>query len=331
MTRAWTAPATLHAYSGTPETYNGYDAYPDVEYGSRVVYVGFDDYAAGTTVRDVYIISSADYGGTWSAPTAIATTAYDEFAPVLAAVKSNLDARTVVAGYTKYYGGLDWDIWYAYTQDGGGTWYTNYCLACYSGRIEAFCDLATSESQGLIHIAFFDHATTRYTSAPYDNPATWAPLQDASDPGVASVAWAMPGVTVDPTQPLQTEAGIAWTDERTVDREIYFDGPITPAAGVDGAEQPLEDLVITCLPNPFTASTTVSFSLMRRGPVKAGIYDVSGRLVRSLVDGASMKPGENRITWDGLDGSGRCAGPGVYYVRVSTPDGARASKVVVMQ
>jgi len=278
------------------------------------------------------LISSADFGLTWSGVTALATTPYDESSPRLGAVKAYDSARTVMMCYNKYYGGIDWDVWYAYTQDGGSTWNTDYCLACYSGRLEAFCDVATSFGQGRIHAAYHDQGTVRYTSSPYDDPSAWSPMLDVSSAGVASVTWPRPAVDVIAGALVEVEAGIAWTDERSANREVYFDGGSTDESGVDTGDRILPDLsAMDCHPNPFEAATVISFSVGKLAPVKVDIYDVSGRRVRSLMDSPRVEPGEKRLNWDGRDDSGQPVGPGIYFLRITTPEAARQGKVVVLR
>jgi hypothetical protein len=70
-------------------------------------------------------------------------------------------------------------------------------------------------------------------------------------------------------------------------------------------------------PNPFGLRTTVSFALTERGPAELSIYDVSGRLVRTLARGV-MAGGPNDVVWDGTDASGRRLGSGVYFYRLVT-------------
>jgi hypothetical protein len=60
------------------------------------------------------------------------------------------------------------------------------------------------------------------------------------------------------------------------------------------------------------------------------LYDVRGRLVRVLLDGAEAGGGEARyVPWDGNDGDGRRAPPGVFFAVLSGADGARRSVSVV--
>jgi len=80
-------------------------------------------------------------------------------------------------------------------------------------------------------------------------------------------------------------------------------------------------------PNPFHGETTIRFSLARSGPARLEVFDVSGRRVRALIDGA-LASGAHAAIWDGADDSGRAAARGVYFLRLVTLDGTATRKVV---
>jgi hypothetical protein len=69
-------------------------------------------------------------------------------------------------------------------------------------------------------------------------------------------------------------------------------------------------------PNPFNPGTVLSFILPERASVTLDIYDVSGRLVRRLVNGEEMEAGPREIFWDGANEAGRPVSSGVYYCRL---------------
>jgi hypothetical protein len=69
-------------------------------------------------------------------------------------------------------------------------------------------------------------------------------------------------------------------------------------------------------PNPFRDATSIVFELPVAGEVRLAIYDVRGRLVRRLVDGAERAAGTHEVRWRGLDEGGRPTAPGVYYYRL---------------
>ena len=76
-------------------------------------------------------------------------------------------------------------------------------------------------------------------------------------------------------------------------------------------------------------TTRISFSIGRADePTRLLVYDVTGRLVRALVD-AKLPEGPHEVTWDGRDDAGRGVGSGMYFVRLSTRGTAESKKVVV--
>jgi len=70
------------------------------------------------------------------------------------------------------------------------------------------------------------------------------------------------------------------------------------------------------VPNPFNPETTLRFDLPVEGRVRLEVYDVAGRLVRTLLD-ADIPAGSHQAVWDGKDGSGRGMPSGSYFARLS--------------
>jgi hypothetical protein len=67
-------------------------------------------------------------------------------------------------------------------------------------------------------------------------------------------------------------------------------------------------------PNPFNAETNISFSLAEAGNVSLNIYDITGRLVATLVNGY-QEAGEHVVSWDASSVSS-----GVYFYKLATAD-----------
>jgi hypothetical protein len=88
-----------------------------------------------------------------------------------------------------------------------------------------------------------------------------------------------------------------------------------PAASVAAVgDAPAAARMIDVRPNPFRHSVTISYQAIA-GPTDLAIYDASGRLVRSLVDG-NGDSGVRSVVWKGdVDGGAR-ARSGVYYARL---------------
>ena len=69
-------------------------------------------------------------------------------------------------------------------------------------------------------------------------------------------------------------------------------------------------------PNPFNPSTSIRFDVPRAAPVTVQVYDVLGRIVRTLVN-ERMSPGTYTTSWDGINEGGKQIGSGMYFYRLS--------------
>lgn len=69
-------------------------------------------------------------------------------------------------------------------------------------------------------------------------------------------------------------------------------------------------------PNPFNPMTTLRFDLPVGGKVRLEVYDVAGRLIRTLLD-ADLPAGGHQAVWDGTDSGGRGMPSGSYFARLS--------------
>ncbi len=74
------------------------------------------------------------------------------------------------------------------------------------------------------------------------------------------------------------------------------------------------------VPNPFNPSTTIAFDLPRAGSVTLQIYDMSGRVVRTLLSHESMESGRQEAVWRGRDDEGRQTAAGLYFYRLDAGD-----------
>jgi hypothetical protein len=84
-------------------------------------------------------------------------------------------------------------------------------------------------------------------------------------------------------------------------------------------------------PNPFNPTTTINYDLPVTAQVTLQVYDVSGRLVRTLVDGNVLDAGRKRIVWDGRDDFGNQVSSGIYFYRISAADYQQTRKMVLIR
>jgi len=84
-------------------------------------------------------------------------------------------------------------------------------------------------------------------------------------------------------------------------------------------------------PNPFSPATTIAYTLPIASRVDLRIFDVSGRLVRVLLDGVHETAGRHEVLWDGQDASGRDVSCGAYFYRLSAGDYVETNHMVLVR
>ncbi len=102
-------------------------------------------------------------------------------------------------------------------------------------------------------------------------------------------------------------------------------GPGTGVAGTPGVMTRLG----LARPNPFNPVTTIEYALASPGRVTVRVFDAAGRLVRTLVDGEA-DAGAHVVAWNGTTDDGDHVASGVYFVRMETDGGYRASRKAVL-
>jgi len=80
-------------------------------------------------------------------------------------------------------------------------------------------------------------------------------------------------------------------------------------------------------PNPSRGSVEISYGLPVESPVVLKVYDVSGRVVRTLVSGRE-KAGYHEVVWDGRVEGGKRVGSGVYFYRLTAGSFSAVRKLV---
>ena len=88
---------------------------------------------------------------------------------------------------------------------------------------------------------------------------------------------------------------------------------------------PEQYLLHTNYPNPFNPTTTIRYGLPQVSEVLLMVYDLLGREVARLVNGA-MEAGYHEVQWDGRE----CAS-GIYIARLMTPEYSKSIKMVLLK
>jgi hypothetical protein len=97
-----------------------------------------------------------------------------------------------------------------------------------------------------------------------------------------------------------------------------------------GQAVPTEFRLCQNVPNPFNPLTRITYHVPRESAVSIRVYDVGGRLVRTLFDGVA-DPGRHAAVWDGLSDSGVSVSSGVYFCTMEAPGLHESRKLTLLK
>lgn len=83
-------------------------------------------------------------------------------------------------------------------------------------------------------------------------------------------------------------------------------------------------------PNPFRSSTLISFDLPKDEHVRLQVFDVTGRLVKTILN-QTMAANRYTVPWSGTDESGTRVAPGIYLYRLESPSVNAVRKAILVQ
>ena len=117
-----------------------------------------------------------------------------------------------------------------------------------------------------------------------------------------------------------------------LDGLYYGETPLTSGSATvhDMSAVPMDFVLNQNYPNPFNPSTQIEYSMPESGQVTLSIYDVSGRLVQTLVDGV-VASGYHTVTWNGKDSAGHTVSAGLYIYSLKSDQVTVTRKMVMMK
>jgi hypothetical protein len=98
-------------------------------------------------------------------------------------------------------------------------------------------------------------------------------------------------------------------------------GPNSPAGSIT---------LVQNVPNPFATQTTVRFYVSRAQHARLEVYDVAGQRVATLLNGV-LAPGVHQVPWAGRNALGSEVSSGIYFCRLTTEDGCRVRRMVLLR
>ena len=87
-------------------------------------------------------------------------------------------------------------------------------------------------------------------------------------------------------------------------------------------------------PNPFNPSTTIKYNVEQNGLVNLNVYDIMGRLVKTLVNDQYRVAGNTSgysVLWNGLDNNGQQVSAGLYIYRLQSGSLSTTNKMILLK
>jgi hypothetical protein len=147
-------------------------------------------------------------------------------------------------------------------------------------------------------------------------------LGDADMDGMAELAVSMQGVddslfVYDDVWSAEDSAYVRTTASSSVNENriflrIFSGSAVGVAIEEDRIVVPSDYKLSANYPNPFNPTTNFDFTLPLDKQVSVKIYDVNGRLVRTLVNNELRSAGTHTVSWDGRDAAGQMVASGNY-------------------
>jgi len=87
---------------------------------------------------------------------------------------------------------------------------------------------------------------------------------------------------------------------------------------------------LTVFPNPISNSSTISFTLSQSQKVSIKIYDVNGRLLKTLAN-TQFEAGAHQLVWNAKNEKGNAVPSGIYFLRIGAGNYSETKKLSVIK
>jgi hypothetical protein len=176
------------------------------------------------------------------------------------------------------------------------------------------------------------------------NHLSWDPCEDPDFASFQVYRGMSADFIPDPQNLVHSTAGTEWMDPVSGGSQHHYKITAQDDAGnesdatspdiISGApsgDLPKRYALYQNEPNPFNPTTVIKYDVPNGGGhITLKIYDVAGRLVRTLVDGRQTA-GQKRAAWHGWDNRGQSVSSGVYFYRLTTPGYNGTLKMTLIQ
>ena len=239
---------------------------------------------------------------------------------------------------TDYHTGVfcDWDLGNS-SLNYGGSDAARHLTYMYENAAGPYVGLALLYPHAHRNLTLIDNATYVYPEGSIDDGMKGRHLKGLISLPTAAIAADYSALTS--AGPFTINPGAEITVSFAL---IYGDNLADLQADTDAAQlmyyvTPVEDLPAAPLlgleqnrPNPFNPVTLISYSLERAGPVTVTVFDLGGRRLRTLEQGAQA-PGRHAVAWDGTDENGARQSSGMYLYRLQADGRSLTRKMMLVK
>jgi hypothetical protein len=106
-----------------------------------------------------------------------------------------------------------------------------------------------------------------------------------------------------------------------------------PTGIADGPQEGMPDVIrprLLSYPNPWLSSTSFALELPTSSSCLLQVFDVTGRLRRTLVD-TPLPAGRHHVTWDARDDQGQLLPSGIYFYNLTTASGTVSGRTTLLR
>jgi hypothetical protein len=189
-------------------------------------------------------------------------------------------------------------------------------------------NVSGSSLSGLLYIAITETNLSGYYDVARDLlRAAGSPISLASD------------ASLDSTKNFVISSGGGWNPsncsivafvQNTSTGEIYQGAKISVMSIATEENSNKNTFAVKVSPNPFTSNTNVCYSIEKKENVKIGIFDITGKLVKQLVN-SEQDMGAHTAYWNGKNELGNKIGAGIYFCVVNSGSHKNVSKILAVR
>jgi len=131
---------------------------------------------------------------------------------------------------------------------------------------------------------------------------------------------------------IDSDGIIQWSGRTSQTSAInsVIEGLLTPTAIEDKTTSPVKFELKNNYPNPFNPETRIPFSVNKTQNIKLEIYNISGKLIRTIID-APFAKGNFEASWNGINDQGIRVASGVYFSRLQGESTVKMKQLLLIK